>query len=468
MSENNEIKNIIDAYGNSYNVVKKVGEGSQGSTYLLQGGTHIAKLFKKTINMNPTALKSKINFLIQLGLDKKKFSTPLREIVQPMTGYISEFATAMQPLSTLMIESMPEDEDNSEWFKRTGGLLKRYGVLIRLANEIRLLHAKGLIYCDLSDNNVFVSNAPEKVNVFLIDLDNIRYKTSIIHNIYTPGYGAPEVVKGIAPNTPNSDAFSFAVLAYKLLTWAHPLIGDVVNDGDPELEEKAFRGELPWCEDEQDTSNERTGYGLPSNVFVTDKLRRLFKKTFEEGLNEPMRRPSMGAWVDALNESLNELLLCPNCGIHYPNKSIGHCPFCEHEPENVLRFSIQRWDKDIQYDRETNSTHEFFTLSDFIYDEIIVDSHTSKSIKAYHLNLTDEDHVESVISQVTMSVDGEYAKLLLNVRDGIKLYYCYADGDPEQCGVLDKPKTIKIPLKRNRKVMMGTKPFNVDQQVIIF
>ena len=61
--------NVIDATNTSYNVVKEIGEGSQGVTFLLEGGKHIAKLFKGSAKMDPTALKSKINFLINLGLD---------------------------------------------------------------------------------------------------------------------------------------------------------------------------------------------------------------------------------------------------------------------------------------------------------------------------------------------------------------------------------------------------------------
>ena len=245
------ITNVIDATNTSYNVVKEIGEGSQGVTFLLEDGKHIAKLFKGAARMDSTALKSKINFLINRGLDKRRYSVPLREITQPTIGYISEFATGMVPISALMLSDKVEDK--AKWFVETGGLLKRYGVLIKLATELRNLHAKGLIYCDLSPNNVFISEKPSKVNVFLIDLDNLRYKTSIIHNIYTPKYGAPEVVRNDESNSTMSDSFSFAVLAYELLTWAHPLFGDYVNDGEPELEDKAQRGELPWVEDDEDT-----------------------------------------------------------------------------------------------------------------------------------------------------------------------------------------------------------------------
>lgn len=93
------ITNIVDSYNVSYDVLSRIGEGSQGETFLLKDKNYIAKLFKGTINT--TELKSKIGFLINLGLDKRYYSVPLQEIVSPRSGYISEFASGMMPLGKL-------------------------------------------------------------------------------------------------------------------------------------------------------------------------------------------------------------------------------------------------------------------------------------------------------------------------------------------------------------------------------
>ena len=269
--------NVVDSKNISYEVLEKLGEGSQGVTYLLKDKKHIVKLFNQSFDDNTT--KSKINFLINLGLDKKVFAVPLRQITQPKNGYVSEFASGMIPLSSLKLGT--ENTNLAEWYLSSGGLLKRYNVLIRLAALLRALHSKGLAYCDLSPNNVFISEKSESDNVFLIDLDNLRYKTSIVNNIYTPFYGAPEVISNNAPNTTMSDCFSFAVLAYELLTLNHPLIGDYVSEGEPELEEEALKGKLPWVDHSEDNTNERAT-GLPSEKVMPEKLLNLFRKNFEE------------------------------------------------------------------------------------------------------------------------------------------------------------------------------------------
>ena len=54
--------NVLDSKNISYNVLEKLGEGSQGITYLLNDKKHIVKLFNQTFD--DSTIKSKINFLI--------------------------------------------------------------------------------------------------------------------------------------------------------------------------------------------------------------------------------------------------------------------------------------------------------------------------------------------------------------------------------------------------------------------
>lgn len=453
--------NVVDIYGVSYNLTKRIGEGSQGETFIIEGDKYIAKLFKGSINN--VEVRSKINFLINLNLDKEQYSVPMKEIVSPKSGYISEFASGMIPLSEL--KYAPHMGNFAEWYVNTGGLLKRYGILIKLANSIRTLHSKGLVYCDLSPNNVFVSSNPQKHNVFLIDMDNLRYKTSIIHNIYTPFYGAPEIVKGIAPNTPMADCYSFAVIAYELLACNHPLIGDLVDEGEPEIEEKALRGEIPWVEDTSDDSNIRTT-GLPSSSFIAKKVMDLFHRTFEEGLNAPLKRPTMAEWSDALNDGLNDLLLCDNCKIHYPHSNAGHCPFCKKEPELSLTLKIQRWEEVESYDSLTNSIKSQFVLQPMILDRISIDRNTTKHIKAFHL-LSVSRIYDSPIAKVTITdaSDPGWAKLEVEPLNGTTIFYKVLNSSAE--GSFDKIRYIKFCLTPHKSIILGINNLTTPQRVLV-
>lgn len=57
----------------------------------------------------------------------------------------------------------------------------------------------------------------------------------------------------------------------------------MVEEGEPELEDQALAGELPWVSHSTDARN-RTHYGYPPEVMLNDPLFKLFQRTFEDGL----------------------------------------------------------------------------------------------------------------------------------------------------------------------------------------
>lgn len=459
--------NIVDSKNISYEVLEKLGEGSQGVTYLLKDKKHIVKLFNQSFDDNST--KSKINFLINLGLDKKVFAIPLRQVAQPKNGYIAEFASGMIPLSSLKLGT--GNNNLAEWYLSSGGLLKRYNVLIRLSALLRAIHSKGLAYCDLSPNNVFVSERTDSDNVFLIDLDNLRYKTSIVNNIYTPFYGAPEVISNNAPNTIMSDCYSFAVLAYELLTLNHPLIGDYVSDGKPELEEEALAGKLPWVDHSGDNTNERST-GLPSAKVIPDKLLNLFRRNFEDGLSNPLERPSMAEWFDMLNLALNELLKCgnANCGLRYPFNNSKECSFCEHKPQKVTRIQMRRWEEIEYFDKETHEVKQQFGLQPEVYDEILIDENTPKEIAAFNFLLTDIEPLAPLLKIEYVQETNEL-KILLSPLNGVKFNISPRTGLAEsgKTILLDAPKKIRVVDSTQldkQKYMLHLKDLTTPQRVL--
>lgn len=448
--------NVIDSFRNSYEIQSEIGKGSQGTTYLLKGGKYIVKLFSNVTN--PTELKAKVNFLKQLDLDKEGFAMPLEEVTQPKIGYISEFASGMEPLT--MLKWSNQSDDLQKWFIETGGLLKRLQVLTKLAERLRTLHSKGLIYCDLSPNNVFVSSDVKNSHVFLIDLDNLRYRTSITHNIYTPFYAAPELVRSVSANSMESDCFSFAVIAYEILTFNHPLIGDYVTDGEPELEEQALSGKLPWVDHSSDELNRRSS-GIPSSFFITESLRELFKRTFEDGLNDPIKRPTISEWCKGLYKALNEVIKCPDCGIHYPQSISGECPFCGKSSDSIIKIQMKRWERLPRYDKTTNTLQEPFGLAPMVFEEIIIDKHTTKYIKNSHFLLPGNPN-HPVMQIKVLESDGEEKLVELIPKD--ITYYVAVDG--QEVFYTNKPKKIRVTGRKHRELVIGITKLDTPQRVL--
>ena len=448
--------NVIDSFRNSYEIQSEIGKGSQGTTFLLKGGKYIVKLFSNV--SNPTELKSKINLLKFLDLDKDGFAMPLEEITQPKIGYLSEFASGMMPIS--MLRWTGQSDNMQEWFIETGGLLKRLQVLTKLAERLRTLHSKGLIYCDLSPNNVFVSCDPKSSHVFLIDLDNLTHKTSILKNIYTPFYAAPELVNRVAANSMEADCFSFAVVAYELLTFNHPLLGDYVNDGEPELEERALAGKLPWVDHSTDSINSRSS-GIPSEFFITKSLQELFKLTFEDGLNNPIKRPTISKWCDCLYKALNEIVHCPQCNIHYPLQNSGSCPFCGKEPEGTIKIQMKRWERLHHYNKKDNTIVDSFALAPMVFEEIVIDKYTTKYIKNSHLLLTGNPN-HPVMQIKVIETDGEEKLVELITKD--ITFYVAIDG--KEAFYSNKPKKIRVTGKKHRELVIGIKELDTPQRVL--
>lgn len=151
----------------------------------------------------------------------------------------------MEPLKQLA--TPPADTKSiRQWYFETGGLKRRLRVCSRAALAIAMLHSKGLCYGDVSPANIFMSKSIDSDRVYLIDADNLRFESSAINQpMYTPGYGAPEIVSGAALASTVTDAHALAVVVFATLALAHPLLGEAVENGEPELEERALGGQVP-------------------------------------------------------------------------------------------------------------------------------------------------------------------------------------------------------------------------------
>lgn len=104
-------------------------------------------------------------------------------------------------------------------------------LLDQIADALKYAHSKGIVHADLKPANVMVNRAGE---VKVLDF-GVSQQLQLNHDIYaaeqqnntaplsgyTPAYASPELLKGVAP-TVADDIFSFACLAYELLTSKHP------------------------------------------------------------------------------------------------------------------------------------------------------------------------------------------------------------------------------------------------------
>jgi DNA-binding helix-hairpin-helix protein with protein kinase domain len=329
---------LTDAKGRAYEVAGHLGRGGQGTVYAIRGGKLAAKLLFTRSPLQRDQLRSKLEWLRTLPLDSIAIAKPLELLAAPNVGYLMQFCSGM--LSAHNLLAPPRGTASVlRWYIETGGLRRRLVLLTRLAAALNRLHGMGLAFADLSDRNVFVSEDLTEQEVQLIDADNLVYESSPECAIYTPGFGAPELVRGEAGNSTLTDAHSFSVIAFQMLSLVHPLLGDLVRDGEPELEQEAYSGRLPWVDHPIDDRN-RASDGIPRDIVLSPKLKALCDRCFGAGLAHPGERPRISEWLEALDSARNFTVKCEGCSSTYYVRS-PRCPFCDSSAPRFFRVALR-------------------------------------------------------------------------------------------------------------------------------
>lgn len=314
---------VKDQRGRPLPLVRLIGKGGQAEVWASEGRIAV-KLMHARGPRSAARVRSRIGVVRRLNLDGVPISRPLNLLEQPDVGYSMELLDGMMPVKRLAVP--PADADMLDWYAATGGQARRLRVLARTADALAELHTRGLVYSDPSPDNVLVSEDSRYTEVRLVDVDFLQSESVVLESAATPGYAAPEVFSQRSGVTGTSDAFAFAVIAFEVLTLTHPFLGDQVHHGEVAMLDRAYSGELPWIDDEDDPSN-RSSYGLPRAAILLGKLADCARSAFMAGIRQPKRRPSVGEWRTALHAAADMLLACAACGRDM-NARLPSCPWC--------------------------------------------------------------------------------------------------------------------------------------------
>lgn len=332
-----------------------LGEGGQGAVYRTKDGDIALKIdtSKETLesfNKKVDSIKYKplppLDIILPLvGLkDKKGYIMRLLDNYKPLSditsGKLNEIDNVNVPH---FLQEMLENKELKYLalkilhYRKSGGLRARLYILKHIAFILSSLHLHGMVYCDLSPNNVFVNNDDIPL-VKLIDADNIEYADKVNSSIYTPNYEIPEIDKG-EKNSLYSDIYAFAILSFYLLTMTYPF-RILQSDWDSESSDtQQAIWEYPWIESSLDFSTQIND-GL-RGALSTAPLYELFDKTLEEGKLDKFKRPIMPLWLKEINKALNDTLKCSECKMSYFDSYFDECPYCNSKkpPRIVIDFN---------------------------------------------------------------------------------------------------------------------------------
>jgi len=390
----------IDEFNNVHYVEKdnELGRGGQGVVYKTKNADTVIKIAlnndqpiknKKEIK----AFHQKIKKLIYKPLPKDiNIAKPLA-VLQNEAGYVMNLLDGMYPFAELLPQELSKEKaENLEipsflnelekndkrsaiyftYYLHTGGLRKRLYSLSRLAIVLYRLHSGGIVYFDISHNNIFISNDDIPM-IYLIDADNIEYELANKTTVFTPNFEVPEVVRGEA-NSTYSDIYAFGILCYLTLTTTYPFdgVGLKEADWDSDETENKEKWELPWIEDSNDDSN-KSKNGLKGSLTITQELYKLFHQLFEEGKEDKYARPTLPLWIEFLEKAASSTLLCPGCRMSYYDDLFTKCPYCEvTKPKRLVVESYyykdgQKQQKRWQFVKEMNEDTKAVELPSYIF-----------------------------------------------------------------------------------------------------
>lgn len=329
---------------------RPLGEGGQGIVFRTDNPDIAVKLISDQFGRplrSPTTrqeLRRRLDDLRLLPLPDLHLASPQSILGEPFAGYTMQLLTAMVPIRTLLA---PVVGKLSDFYLSTGGLRRRLRLLAKIAELLARLHAVPVVYADVSPNNIFVSEDVAALELWLIDADNLHFLSGNGPTIYTPTFGAPELVQRTSGVNTLTDIHAFAVLAFMLLAQQHPFIGDAVDagggwDSDVDMEAEAFAGRLPWIHDREDQTN-GTSNGIPRDLVLSPRLWNLFHQTFSNGRTNPAARPSMPQWVEAFHQASDLTLSCPKCRSTFYVTS-DRCPWCSAPRPAIVYLQARTWD----------------------------------------------------------------------------------------------------------------------------
>lgn len=292
-----------------------LGSGGQGDVYRADlDGKAVAVKWYFQHTATPYQLEC-LQRLVQRDAPDSRFLWPIDIVRAPGR---SEFGYLM-PLRDARFKGMEELV-----LRRVTPTFRVLTVLgFNLADAFLQLHSNGLCYRDISFGNVFFD--PKSGEICICDNDNVTVNRDPKCSINgTARFMAPEIVRGEAKPSINSDLYSLAVLLFYTLMFHHPLEGkreSQIHCLDQAAMTKIYGTHPLFVFDPKDHSNEPVcGYHDNALIFwpiYPTFLRDRFLQAFTKGLHDPENgREAEGAWRADMIRLRDSIVYCAHCSAH--------------------------------------------------------------------------------------------------------------------------------------------------------
>lgn len=296
----------------NYQVEKFLGSGGQGEVYRVQVGNKPMALKWYYPHTATEPQRAALEVLVAKGSPSSQFLWP-EELANaagvPGFGYLMRLR---EQRFKSIVDLMKKRIDPTFRALTTAGL--------QLADAFWQLHAKGMSYRDISFGNAFFD--PTTGEVLVCDNDNVAVDGQVPGVEGTPRFMAPEIVRGEANPSTETDRFSLAVLLFYMLMVNHPLEGKQeasIRCFDLPGMTKLYGTEPVFIFDPDNDSN-RPLRGIHDNALIYWQvyprfLKELFTRSFTRGLRDARNgRVGETEWRAALVRLRDAIAYCGSCG----------------------------------------------------------------------------------------------------------------------------------------------------------
>jgi DNA-binding helix-hairpin-helix protein with protein kinase domain len=330
--------NMQTASGLSVVIDEFLGAGGQGEVYRVkspEGDRALKYYFSHT---STARQRENLHQLVDIGFDDTRFLWPL-DTLQSHDARRFGYLMQLRPPGWATIPDLLA--------RRVSGATIRtlYRVGINLASAFRSLHARGMAYRDISWGNVFFH--PATGRILVCDNDNAMFGGAESGIRGTPKFMAPEVVRGEADPSAETDLHSLAVLLFMVFVNGHPLDGarEAAEMCMDEAAEAKLYGDSPLFLFDPDDRSNKPLPGIHDTVItlwptLPLELKELFSRSFTSGLSSPSQRVTEGEWVKNLSRMHDRIFRCGGCGKtnvfdkrqHERTGVAGNCWSCHKPP----------------------------------------------------------------------------------------------------------------------------------------
>jgi DNA-binding helix-hairpin-helix protein with protein kinase domain len=200
------------------------------------------------------------------------------------------------------------------------------------AEIVNSLHKSDYVIGDIKPQNILVDN---QALVSVVDCDSFQVKDGAkVYrcHVATEGFTPPELL-GVdtskVTQTVYHDRYRVGLIIYHLLFTRHPFDeGTWMGSGEHPSQVELMKKGL-WLHNSQGLLQSHK-VTIPLQV-VHPKLQELFKKCFNDGHKDAIKRPSAEEWSAALKLSIDDLTSCGKVDNHKYSKNYGKCYWCERK-----------------------------------------------------------------------------------------------------------------------------------------